>query len=600
MLSSIGVVKKVFFNKIVIEIDDMKKLNQNYKGDIYSCEGLDTFILLEKSYEEKLIYQISALYDEEKPLEKEDNSKFQIKAYFEAVPIGNIIREKFEYGIERYPMLGDEVYLASKEELNKILGNDLEINENNFIIGELSNKKGYYPKINIDNFFTTHISILGNTGSGKSTTIKTIIRKLSEKIDKHFKKENINFYIFDIHNEYVNIKAELSNKTSLDEISIPLELLKKEDWLNLVLPSTAVQLPILINTLKLGNLLERETSDNISNWIKVYCAKRLYGSQQTDAVTKRTKIMGFLGEIYDEDIKGNMSKYDSRFGNFQKVEDEKVFLNSLDNYIGKYIEVNRAEEILYENLRDAEVSIKNIMTLKIALDTILSIEEAKGGNQIRNYCSPLVTRVDNLINQYSKTLFSNDEEKLKKFNLLLEHKDKAFEIINCSGYDNHDLLFITSFILNNIYEREKNNRKKNEKNLIHFIFDEAHTYISENVDVTTFNPIAVFEKIAKEGRKFGIFMILSSQRPSELSKTVLSQCNNFILHRIRNNIDLEQMRKSIPYILDSQLLRLSYLKTGHALVVGEGFNIQLELKIHNDIEDKSSETFKPSEVWKTN
>ena len=176
MLSPIGVVRKVFFNKIVIEIDDMKKLNQNYKGDIYSCEGLDTFILLEKSYEEKLIYQISALYDEEKPLEKEDNSKFQIKAYFEAVPIGNIIKEKFEYGIERYPLLGDEVYLTSKEELNKILGNDLEINENNFIIGELSNKKGYYPKINIDNFFTTHISILGNTGSGKSTTGRALLR----------------------------------------------------------------------------------------------------------------------------------------------------------------------------------------------------------------------------------------------------------------------------------------------------------------------------------------------------------------------------------------------------------------------------------------
>ena len=470
MLSPIGVVKKVFFNKIVIEIDDMKKLNQNYKGDIYSCEGLDTFILLDKSYEEKLIYQISALYDEEKPLEKEDNSKFQIKAYFEAVPIGNIIKEKFEYGIERYPLLGDEVYLASKEELNKILGNDLEINENNFIIGELSNKKGYYPKINIDNFFTTHISILGNTGSGKSTTIKTIIRKLSEKIDEHFKKENINFYIFDIHNEYTNISSELSNKTSLEEISIPLELLKKEDWLNLVLPSTAVQLPILINTLKLGNLLERKSSDNISNWIKVYCAKKLYGSQQTDAVAKRSKIISFLSEIDDENIKESLSSYDSKYSNFSTQIVEKNFLNSLDNYILKYIGENTAEEFLYVNLRDAEVSIKDIMTLKIALDTILSIEEAKGGNQIRNYCSPLITRVDNLINQYSKTLFSNDKNKLNKFNLLLAHKNKAFEIINCSGYDNHDLLFITSFILNNIYEREKNNRKKNKKKINSFYF----------------------------------------------------------------------------------------------------------------------------------
>ncbi len=408
MLSSIGVVKKVFFNKIVIEMDDMRKLNQNYKGDLYSCEGLDTFILLDKSYEEKLIYQISALYDEEKPLEKEDNSKFQIRAYFEAVPIGNIIKEKFEYGIERYPLLGDEVYLASKEELNKILGNDLEINENNFIIGELSNKKGYYPKINIDNFFTTHISILGNTGSGKSTTIKTIIKKLSEKIDKNFKKENINFYIFDIHNEYTNISAELSNKTSLEEISIPLKLLKKEDWLNLVLPSTAVQLPILINTLKLGNLLENSQAGLTTDWIKVYCAKKLYRSQQTDAVTKRTKIISFLSDIDDEKIKESLSNYSSQFGNFSK-EDEKKFLNSLDSYIGE----NNAEELLYEKLKNAEVSIKNIITLKIALDTILAIEEAKGGNQIRNYCSPLITRVDNLINQYSKTLFSNDEKQVR-------------------------------------------------------------------------------------------------------------------------------------------------------------------------------------------
>ena len=597
MLSPIGVVRKVFFNKIVIEIDDMKKLNQNYKGDIYSCEGLDTFILLEKSYEEKLIYQISALYDEEKPLEKEDNSKFQIKAYFEAVPIGNIINEKFEYGIERYPLLGDEVYLTSKEELNKILGNDLEINENNFIIGELSNKKGYYPKINIDNFFTTHISILGNTGSGKSITIKTIIKKLSEKIDKNFKKENVNFYIFDIHNEYTNIKAELSNKTSLEEISIPLELLKKEDWLNLVLPSTAVQLPILINTLKLGNLLEKKSSDNISNLIKVYCAKKLYESQQTDAVAKRNKIISFLSEIDDENIKKNLSNYDSKYSNFSTQIAEENFLSSLDNYILKYIGENNAEEFLYVNLRDAEVSIKDIMTLKIALDTILSIEEAKGGNQIRNYCSPLITRVDNLINQYSKTLFSNDKNKLNKFNLLLAHKNKAFEIINCSGYDNHDLLFITSFILNNIYEREKNNRKSGIENLIHFIFDEAHTYISENTDVTSFNPIAVFEKIAKEGRKFGLLLGISSQRPSELSKTVVSQCSNFIIHRVQNPDDLQYITKMVPYVNQGMIERLTYLQTGNALVFGTAINLPPLTKFAEANPKPDSENAKISEKW---
>lgn len=108
----------------------------------------------------------------------------------------------------------------------------------------------------------------------------------------------------------------------------------------------------------------------------------------------------------------------------------------------------------------------------------------------------------------------------------------------------------------------------------------------------------MFRTVAKEGRKFGVFLILSSQRPGELSKTVLSQCNNFILHRIRNNIDLDQMRKSIPYINDGQLNRLSFLRTGVALIVGDSFAIPMEVKIDGEEFGEPSKTVLPSEVWK--
>ncbi|GIN23385.1 hypothetical protein J1TS3_45190 [Siminovitchia fordii] len=110
--------------------------------------------------------------------------------------------------------------------------------------------------------------------------------------------------------------------------------------------------------------------------------------------------------------------------------------------------------------------------------------------------------------------------------------------------------------------------------------------------------LRVFEKIAKEGRKFGVFLIISIQRPSELSKTVLSQCNNFILHRIRNSLDLDQMRKSIPFINDSQLFRLTYLKTGVALTVGESFVVPMEILIDGKEYGRESETTKPSELWR--
>ncbi|GGG20902.1 ATP-binding protein [Paenibacillus aceti] len=107
----------------------------------------------------------------------------------------------------------------------------------------------------------------------------------------------------------------------------------------------------------------------------------------------------------------------------------------------------------------------------------------------------------------------------------------------------------------------------------------------------------MFEQIAKEGRKFGIFMFLASQRPGELSKTVLSQCNNFILHRIRSNVDLEQMRRSIPYISDSQLQRISYLTTGSALLVGDAFSVPMELIIKGEDYGYPSDTFFPSSIW---
>ncbi|MGF7050696.1 DNA helicase HerA-like ATPase [Paenibacillus sp. DS2015] len=145
--------------------------------------------------------------------------------------------------------------------------------------------------------------------------------------------------------------------------------------------------------------------------------------------------------------------------------------------------------------------------------------------------------------------------------------------------------------------QKENRAVGGEKKLFHFIFDEAHKYISEKDD-ENIKSIKIFEQIAKEGRKFGVFMILASQRPGETSKTVLSQCNNFILHKIRNNVDLEQMRKSIPYLNDSQLTRISYLRTGSALLVGEPFSIPMEIIIDGKDYGDISKSYLPSEIWR--
>ena len=132
-------------------------------------------------------------------------------------------------------------------------------------------------------------------------------------------------------------------------------------------------------------------------------------------------------------------------------------------------------------------------------------------------------------------------------------------------------------------EFEKNKSLKLEKRLVNvFIFEEAHRYISKLKESSQFNEVETFKKIAREGRKFGCFLMLSSQRPSELSSTVLSQCNNYIVHRIKNNVDLEYLLNTIPYINRFQLNRFSYLPTGTAFIVGELFPIPVEIEIFEE------------------
>lgn len=201
----------------------------------------------------------------------------------------------------------------------------------------------------------------------------------------------------------------------------------------------------------------------------------------------------------------------------------------------------------------------------------------------------MMTRIEGLISDYGFNIFSTDKEKIKKFEELINFAT-PFLVANVSKLGDIELNFFASFYLGQLLK----NQKKKKKKLYNLIFDEAHRYIKEEKDKDSVKSLNMFERIAKEGRKFDIFIILSSQRPGEISKTVLSQCNNYILHRIRSNIDLEQIKKSNPFIDENQINRLPILPTGVALMLGDAFNASVEIKIMASEDDKKhSETSNP-------
>lgn len=561
-MNSIGKVVSVSYDRLIFEVSDFEKLNYNFKGQIYLAKGVIDYVTIKNRFDERFIYQVVKVSDKELPLSTDESAKFSYSGTFECVPIGMIKNDFVEFNLKKYPFLQDKVYLTTLEEFNIIFNEDNL--KHSLSLGLIEER--YVAKIDPNKLLTHHSAILGNTGSGKSTTVRKIISEIN-KIDS----DNLRLHIFDVHDEYGRL-LDVEVVNVMEEYGINILNLEHQDWLNLLKPSELVQLPVIEMALKIANCLLIESVDE--SWLKCFIAYNLYTNQQTDAVTKRTKIIGILnGTGIDT------SKYSSQFGNFVQV-DEKKFLDDL-------LEATKGEveySYLSSKLEKANYQVDSFENLLIALNYVFLLEESKGNSQARAYSGTLETRIKNIQTRYSK-LFENEEKSV----------DSKAVVYSVSEMDDDLLLFFTTYVLKKEFSKNKSLALK-QRAVNVFILEEAHRYISKIKENSQLHEVEVFKKIAREGRKFGCFLLLSSQRPSELSSTVLSQCNNYIIHRIKNNVDLEYLLQTIPYINKNQLSRFSYLPTGTAFLVGELFPIPVEVEV---VEESSSNvTTTPQVIFK--
>lgn len=551
-MNSIGKVNHVSYDKLCFDITDFDKLEFNNNGNYYFAKGILDFVTIINNQNEKFIYQVERIEDTEKAISFNENSKFKYTANVICNPIGVIENNNINFNLKSYPFLQNKVYLTNSEEFNIIFNTK---SDNPIYLGEINDQ--YSAKFDINKLLTFHSAILGNTGSGKSTTIRRVLTEI-----QNYDYENLNIHVFDVHDEY----SKLENINVIDVLNdyyINIEDLELQDWINLVKPSDLVQLPILRMSLQLADAIASARISEI--WLKCFLAKTLYTNVQTDAIARRTKIIALL-EGTDIDV----SNYSSQYANFTG-NSENVFLEA----ISKKMLSQHSEELEYSFLQK-QIEISNYTALSFdklieSLNYIFYLEECKGNSQARSHSNTLETRIKEIQSRYHM-LFHNPNSNTNS-------KDRLVTIYNVSELDDDLLLFFSSYLCKKKFNENKQKDSINREINV-FILEEAHRYISRNKENSQLYEIEVFKKIAREGRKFGCFLYLSSQRPSELSSTVLSQCNNYLLHRIKNNIDLEYMSKTIPYITTNQIKRLSFLPTGTTYAVGELFPIPIEINIH--------------------
>ena len=562
-MHSIGKVISVSYNNLVFEVSNFSKLNYNFGGYTYIAKGIVDYVTVVNDINQKFIYQVVKAEDKEHPLSKVENSKLEYTGKFDCIPIGIIQNGKIEFNMKYYPSLRNKVYLTSEEEYTIIFS--VKDSTESITLGLIEEK--YKAQINLSKIFNHHGAILGNTGSGKSTTIRQIISE-----SKKHNTDNLHLHVFDVHDEYSHING-IERIDVLSDFKINIENMDLQDWINLVKPSDLVQLPILQTALKLADGIKNNRISKI--WLKCYVAHTLYSYVQTDAVARRTKIINILRETGID-----TSGYSSQFANFSGTAEEN-FLKALIQKMDSEHPGETEYSFLHTQLEASEYKTTSFEDLLNGLEFSFLLEECKGNAQARSHCGTLETRIKSIQARYSSLLSSNGD--------VTPISDSQIIVYSVSNLDDDLLLFFSSYLLKNIFDKNKQlPLEKRDVNI--FILEEAHRYISKSRETSSFQEIERFKKIAREGRKFGCFLFLSSQRPSELSSTVLSQCNNYLIHRIKNNLDLDYMLKTIPYIDSNQLTRISYLPTGTAFIVGELFPIPVEVKVFENTSDSVSTT----------
>lgn len=538
------------------------------------------------------------------------NSKRQIYLNL----IGEIVGDKFCFGVSKMPLIFSTVYMISQKELITMLEvgeEEIRISEETdstrkilLTIGKSVVFPDYEVKVNIDKFFGFHFAVFGNTGSGKSNTIAKILQNIFEK--QNYSAKGAKFVIIDSNGEYnkafsklnelnSDIKHSLLSTDEVDEkkFEIPVWALSADDWATLLHASEKTQIPVLKRAIDIARIFYNcEVDDvNIKNHILASTLLGIIQSSDTSP-SKSDKLKAIVTKFKTNDISiSSIIKDDKTLGdligiNYGSIIDEVGVISFLMTFLN-------AQEIS-DNILKAMVPYSLSDFIK-AVEFATLYEGSISSQRIQEYTSTLMTRLQSLQDGvqgriFSKTAFNTVEEYIKS--LLGENQIVDLDI---SSLDDSSAEVVTKVLAKLILDYLKGREVKAETP-INFIIEEAHRFIKNdtNYGVIGYN---IFERIAKEGRKFGMLLGISSQRPSELSKTVVSQCSNFIIHRVQNPDDLQYLSKMVPYVNNNMIDRLTYIQTGNALVFGSAINLPTLTQFDQANPTTDSGNAKISEKW---
>lgn len=581
-MSKVGHVLSSSPDKVSIGIGDLKTLEEN-KTDLQ----VGKFLKIEDGNHNYAVAIINNLTAHKS--EKDD--EIQWSFVIEASPIGALINNddtlEFKRGTQVLPVPTEIAHTFGTEDLSIIFSDDSNFG---FEIGSLSGNPTVPFCIDGDRFFGKHIGVVGSTGSGKSCAVSSLIQNAvgiaNAKNSNRESQKNSHVIIFDIHSEYssaftVDDDEKFSlNKLDADNIKLPYWLMNAEELESIFIESN-----------------EQNSHNQVSQFKQAVILNKEKYNPDLEKVTYDSPVFFSIEEVYNYIYnKNNLTVYEK---------------NSLKYFATLDEEIEFDEERLWEK-------INFVSSTGNAKHKVLDAKVSKDGGfngEFDRFISRLETKLNDKrlvfllkpVKDDGTKFKTNDfSEVIKQF---LGYIDKSnVTVVDLSGIP-FEVLSITVSLISRLmfdfaFHYSKIRHATDQTNDIPFLIvcEEAHNYIPKTGGAEFKASKKSIERIAKEGRKYGLSLMVVSQRPSEVSETIFSQCNNFIAMRLTNRVDQNYIKALLPDSSSSLIDLLPSLNQGEAFVVGDSVIIPSLVQLpkpNPEPKSASIDTYKEwAESWK--
>ncbi len=533
--------------------------------------------------------------------------------------VGEIKGNVFLPGISAKPSFRSSVRIVNMAELALILGPS-EPTREDVTLGYSNIYQNYKINVNVNAFFSNHFAILGNSGAGKSFSVSRIFQNIFA--DPRKSPVGANVIMFDAYGEYtralgsidqvnpnIHYKTYTTNPNPSDPTSdilnIPLWLLGVDDLALLLNVTTPNQLPIIEKALSLVTILTGDDPEVIKYKNDIIARAVLDILLSGHGSTKiRDQVIAVLTKFNTKDL-----SLDAKIvqPGYVRTFKQCLYIDKTGKLMEMELVVNFVKQFIMEDLnvldRPQKFIAYTLKDLETAMDFALISEGILKSDKVYDYANVLSVRLHSLANSPSHVFFDSNVYISRDTYLdqLFRNAEGAkCQIINfnISYIEDRMAKVITKIISKLIFDTAVSNEARGSVPY-HIVIEEAHRYVQKDTD-TEILGYNIFDRITKEGRKYGVLLGLITQRPSELSDTAISQCSNFIILRTLHPKDLNYIKEMVPSISLEVANQLKNLKPGNCIAFGSAFKVPINMYFEKANPEPLSNNVDITNIWYKN